>query len=65
MILEMDRILRPDGMVVVRDTPDTLEALARIMSAVRWMSSIYDTEAESSGKQKLLVANKSFWALPS
>lgn len=65
IILEMDRILRPDGMVVVRDTPDTLEALSQIMSAVRWTSKIYDKEAESSGRQKLLVANKSFWALPS
>lgn len=65
VILEMDRILRPDGMVVIRDTPDTLELLSRIMSAVRWTSSIYDTEVESSGKQKLLVANKSFWTLQS
>lgn len=63
VILEMDRILRPDGMVVIRDTLETLEKLSRIATAVRWTSNIFSTEVESSGKQKLLVANKRFWTL--
>ncbi|KAH7373795.1 hypothetical protein KP509_17G075300 [Ceratopteris richardii] len=60
VILEMDRILRPNGMVVIRDTPDMLEKAMRIVSAVRWTGSTHDAERESSGKEKILVAKKSF-----
>ena len=63
VILEMDRILRPDGMVLIRDTPEIIEKLSKMIPAIRWTGNIYNTEPESNGKQKLLVANKRFWAV--
>lgn len=65
VILEMDRILRPDGMVVIRDTPEIIEKLSKIVGAVRWTSRIFNTELESSGKEMLLLVNKKFWTLSS
>ena len=59
----MDRILRPDGMVLIRDTPEIIEKLSKMIPAIRWTGNIYNTEPESNGKQKLLVANKRFWAV--
>ncbi|MCO5546835.1 hypothetical protein L7F22_000272 [Adiantum nelumboides] len=58
VIIEMDRILRPSGVIVIRDTPVMLEKLSRMMPAVRWTRNIYNSEIESSGKEKLLVAKK-------
>lgn len=63
LLVEMDRILRPEGTVIIRDTPELLEKILKIVSAVRWTSRVIDTEAESSGKEKLLFANKKFWTL--
>lgn len=65
LMIEMDRILRPEGTVVVRDTPKVIDRVAKIASAIRWTTEVYDTEPESNGKEKLLVATKQFWTLSS
>lgn len=62
--MEMDRILRPKGTVVVRDSPEVLEKVARVARAVKWKATIYDKEPESYGREKVLVATKSLWKLP-
>lgn len=61
LMVEMDRILRPEGTVVVRDSPEVLEKVNRVAEAVRWTTSIHDREPESSGGERILVATKTFW----
>ncbi|CAL0315117.1 unnamed protein product [Lupinus luteus] len=61
LMVEMDRILRPEGTVVVRDTPEVIERVARVARTVRWVPTIYDTEPKSHGTEKILVATKTFW----
>ncbi|QHO08498.1 putative methyltransferase [Arachis hypogaea] len=61
LMVEMDRILRPEGTVVVRDTPEVIEKVARVSEAVRWKATIYDKEPESHAQEKILVATKTFW----
>lgn len=56
-------MLRPEGTVVVRDTPDVINKVARVASAVRWEPKIHDQEPESHGKEKILVATKTLWKL--
>ncbi|MED6220547.1 putative pectin methyltransferase qua3 [Stylosanthes scabra] len=63
LMVEIDRILRPEGTVVVRDTPEVIDKVARIARAVRWRPTIYDKEPESHGRDKILVATKTFWKL--
>lgn len=64
-MVEMDRLLRPEGTVVVRDSPEVIEKVDRIARAVRWKSSMQEKEPESNGREKILVATKTSWKLPS
>ncbi|KAL8172475.1 LOW QUALITY PROTEIN: hypothetical protein V2J09_024279 [Rumex salicifolius] len=61
LMVEMDRILRPEGTVIVRDNPEIIEKVNRIAHAVRWTTSIHEKEPESNGRDEILVAKKTFW----
>lgn len=65
LMVEIDRILRPEGTVVVRDLPQVIDKVGRIGRAIRWTVTVHDTEPESNGAERLLVASKKFWKLPS
>ncbi|KAH0855778.1 hypothetical protein HID58_084039 [Brassica napus] len=65
LMVEMDRILRPEGKVLIRDTPEVLDKVARMAHAVRWSFSIHDKDPESHGREKILVATKPLWRMPS
>ncbi|CAN1236847.1 Probable pectin methyltransferase QUA3 [Linum grandiflorum] len=64
LLVEMDRILRPEGTVVIRDSSEVIEKVARLTNAVRWTGTIHETEEEeSNGSEKILVATKNLWRL--
>lgn len=65
LMVEMDRILRPEGTVIIRDSPDVIEKVIRIAHAIRWTISTPVKEPESNGKERVLVATKKFWSLQS
>ncbi|XP_057979051.1 probable pectin methyltransferase QUA3 [Malania oleifera] len=65
LMVEIDRMLRPEGTVVIRDSPEVIDKVGRIAHAVRWSATIHEKEPESHGREKILVATKSFWKLPS
>ncbi|GLT84528.1 hypothetical protein SLE2022_027530 [Rubroshorea leprosula] len=65
LMVEMDRMLRPEGTVVIRDSPEVIEKVEHIAHAARWTTSLYEKEPESHGREKILVATKTFWKLPS
>ncbi|XP_050237427.1 probable pectin methyltransferase QUA3 [Mercurialis annua] len=65
LMVEMDRILRPEGTVVIRDSPEVIDKVAHIAHAVRWTATIHEKEPESHGREQILVATKSSWKLPS
>ncbi|CAA6673635.1 unnamed protein product [Spirodela intermedia] len=54
LMMEMDRLLRPK----------TIEKVARMARAVRWTVSVHVAEAESSSRERVLVATKELWKLP-
>lgn len=64
-MVEMDRILRPEGTVVVRDSPEVVEKVAHIAHAVKWTATVHPKEPDSHGREKILVLTKTFWKLPS
>lgn len=64
VVVEMDRLLRPGGAAVVRDSPKGIEKVARMARAVRWAVSVHGAEAESSSGERVLVATKELWKLP-
>jgi SAM-dependent methyltransferase len=65
VMIEMDRLLRPEGTVVVRDSPESIAKIDRITSSIRWKSTVHDKEPESQGRERILVATKTLWTLPS
>ncbi|XP_020585617.1 probable methyltransferase PMT13 [Phalaenopsis equestris] len=65
LMVEMDRILRPEGKAVMRDSSEAIEKAARIALAIRWTVRVHDSEPESNAGEKILVATKTFWRLPS
>ncbi|KAG9451672.1 hypothetical protein H6P81_004576 [Aristolochia fimbriata] len=65
LMVEIDRILRPEGTVLVRDIPEVVDKVARVARGVRWKAVVHDPEPESNGREKILVATKTFWTLPS
>ena len=56
ILLEMDRILRPDGAVIMRDNVDVLNK-----ARMRWESKLVDHENGPFVEEKILVAVKTYW----
>ena len=61
ILLEMDRILRPEGTVVLRDNVETLNKVEKIVKGMKWKSQIVDHEKGPFNPEKILVAVKTYW----
>ncbi|KAG7598204.1 S-adenosyl-L-methionine-dependent methyltransferase [Arabidopsis suecica] len=61
ILLEMDRILRPEGAVIIRDDVDTLIKVKRIIAGMRWDSKLVDHEDGPLVPEKVLIAVKQYW----
>ncbi|KAK6918430.1 putative S-adenosyl-L-methionine-dependent methyltransferase [Dillenia turbinata] len=64
ILLEMDRILRPEGCVIFRDDVDVLVKIKDIIDEFDWDSRIVDHEDGPLEREKLLVAVKLYWTAP-
>ncbi|XP_031116345.1 probable methyltransferase PMT15 [Ipomoea triloba] len=64
IMLEMDRILRPEGSVIIREDVDLLNKVKRIADGLKWESQIVDHEDGPLVREKLLFAVKSYWTAP-
>lgn len=61
ILLEMDRILRPEGAVIFRDHVDILGQVKRIVSGMRWKTKMVDHEDGPLIPKKVLFAVKRYW----
>ncbi|KAJ3681754.1 hypothetical protein LUZ60_014327 [Juncus effusus] len=61
ILLEMDRILRPEGAVIIRDNVDLLNKIKIITSGMRWKSKIFDHEDGPLVPEKILICVKEYW----
>lgn len=61
ILLEMDRILRPEGAVIIRDDVDTLIKVKRIIAGMRWDAKLVDHEDGPLVPEKVLIAVKQYW----
>lgn len=60
----MDRILRPEGSVIIRDDVDMLVKIKSIIDHMDWDSQIADHEDGPHEREKLLFAVKKYWTAP-
>ncbi|GKD64294.1 probable methyltransferase PMT5 [Tanacetum coccineum] len=58
LLLEMDRILRPEGWVVLSDKLGPIEDARMITTQIRWEARVIDLDNGSD--QRLLVCQKPF-----
>ncbi|XP_038983177.1 probable methyltransferase PMT2 isoform X1 [Phoenix dactylifera] len=61
ILLEMDRILRPEGAVIFRDQVDVLTKVKQMVSGMRWNTKMADHEDGPLVPEKILVAVKQYW----
>ncbi|KAL2904501.1 putative methyltransferase PMT2 [Bienertia sinuspersici] len=63
ILLEMDRILRPEGAVIIRDEVDVLIMVRKIVSGMRWETRMVDHEDGPLVSEKILFAVKQYWTV--
>ncbi|KAA8530171.1 hypothetical protein F0562_004880 [Nyssa sinensis] len=65
LLIEMDRILRPDGFVIIRDNPSVVNHIRKFLVALRWDGWLLEveprTDALSSSDERVLFARKKLW----
>ncbi|KAJ8753319.1 hypothetical protein K2173_019718 [Erythroxylum novogranatense] len=61
ILLEMDRILRPEGTVIFRDQLDVLVNVKRVVGGMRWNTKLVDHEDGPLITEKVLFAVKQYW----
>lgn len=61
ILLEMDRILRPDRAVIIRDDIDVLVKIRAVTDRMQWDSQILDSENGTDEREKILLAVKAYW----
>ncbi|XP_052194747.1 probable methyltransferase PMT15 [Diospyros lotus] len=64
ILLEMDRILRPQGSVIIRDDVDVIENVKSIADGLQWQSRMIDSEGGPLHREKILFAVKMYWTAP-
>ncbi|CAI9101712.1 OLC1v1039104C1 [Oldenlandia corymbosa var. corymbosa] len=64
ILLEMDRILRPQGSIIIRDDVDVLVNVKAVVDRLQWQSRMADHEDGPHVREKLLVAVKEYWTSP-
>jgi len=60
VLLEMDRILRPAGYAIIRESSYFMDAISTIARGMRWSCRGEDTEYGVE-KEKILICQKKLW----
>lgn len=60
VLLEMDRILRPNGYAIIREFSYYVDAIATMAKGMRWSCHKEDTEYGVEN-EKILICQKKLW----
>ncbi|XP_040999048.1 probable methyltransferase PMT10 isoform X2 [Juglans microcarpa x Juglans regia] len=58
IMLEMDRMLRPDGRVYIRDTVSVIDEVKEIASALGWVPALHETGEGPHSSWRMLLCDK-------
>ncbi|KAI3474936.1 hypothetical protein Pfo_030247 [Paulownia fortunei] len=65
LLIEMDRMLRPEGFVIIRDKPSVINHVRKFLASLkwnRWSSEVEpSTDALSTSEERVLIARKKLW----
>ncbi|XP_052197879.1 probable methyltransferase PMT9 [Diospyros lotus] len=65
LLIEMDRMLRPEGFVIIRDKPSVINHIQKFLTALRWDGWVSEVEPRidslSLNEERVLIARKKLW----
>ncbi|VFQ96857.1 unnamed protein product [Cuscuta campestris] len=65
LLIEMDRMLRPEGFVIIRDRPGVINHIRTFLTALHWDGLVSEVEprrdALSLAEERVLIAKKKMW----
>lgn len=64
IVIEMDRILRPQGSIIFRDDVDMLVKIKNLMDTMQYDTRIVEHESGPYMRVKILLASKQYWTAP-
>ncbi|KAL2339926.1 hypothetical protein Fmac_007866 [Flemingia macrophylla] len=59
MFIEIDRLLRPEGWIIIRDTVPLIESARALTARLKWDARVVEIESDSD--QRLLICQKPFF----
>lgn len=66
LLIEMDRMLRPEGFVIIRDKAYIINFVHKFLASLKWDKWSSDveprTDALSQSDERVLIARKRLWA---
>uniref|UniRef100_A0A0A9D861 Uncharacterized protein n=1 Tax=Arundo donax TaxID=35708 RepID=A0A0A9D861_ARUDO len=62
-MLEMDRIIRPRGFIIIRDENNTLSRISDLAPKFLWDAATHTLENEAYKMEQVLICRKKFWAI--
>lgn len=63
-MIEMDRILRPKGFIIVRDKRSVVEFIKKYLQMLHWetvATADADQDSEQDGDDRVLIVQKKIW----
>lgn len=60
LMIEMDRIVRPKGFIIVRDKPKVVEYIKKYMKALHW-EAVATADAEQDEDDAVFIIQKKIW----
>lgn len=60
LLLEMDRILRPKGFIIVHDKRSVVQFIKSYLPALHW-EAVAISDAEQGGDDTVLIIQKKMW----
>jgi hypothetical protein len=61
VLLEMDRILRPTGYVIIRESTYFLDSVVTIAKGMGWTCEKRDPEKKADKEKVVLICQKKLW----
>ncbi|RZC82735.1 hypothetical protein C5167_045520 [Papaver somniferum] len=63
IMLEMDRIIRPQGFIIIRDEESIISRIKGLASKFLWDAKSHILETEEKKTEHVLICRKRFWAI--
>lgn len=63
IMLEMDRILRPRGFVIIRDEESIISRIRELAPKFLWDANSYQLQNQENRTESVLICRKKFWAI--